>query len=81
MYNRLEALKRPKTVVSHCLENSPKHPKNKSVEGCSESIAILKLKQFFKPCVLCDYKEKEKTDLKLGATPNSTQFYFEVELK
>ena len=65
--------KRPKTVVSHYLENPPKPPENEFAKDCSQSNAILKR------CVLCDYKEKEK---KLGGgTSNLTQFYFEVEVK
>ena len=45
--------KRPKTVVSHYLENPPKPPENEFAKDCSQSNAILKR------CVLCDYKEKE----------------------
>ena len=55
--------KRRKTVVSHYLENTPKHPKNELAECCSKSNAILKLEHFLKPCVLGDHKEKEKTIL------------------
>ena len=64
--------KRPKTVVSHYLENPPKPSEKEFVKGCSKSNAILKR------CVLCDYKEKEK---KLRGTSNLTQFYFKVEVK
>ena len=51
-----------------------------------KSNSILKLEHFLKPCVQCDYKEKEKTMLfevilSLGATSNLTQFYFKVEVK
>ena len=53
--------KRPKTVVSHYLENTPKHPKNEFTKGCRKKNAILKLENFLKPCVLGDHKEKEKT--------------------
>ena len=78
--------KKPKTVVSHDLENPSQPPKNEFAEGCSKSDSILKLEHFLKPCVLCDYKEKEKTMLfeviwSLGATSNLTQFYFKVEVK
>ena len=55
--------KRPKTVVSHYLENTPKHPKNEFTKGCRKRNAILKLENFLKPCVLGDHKEKEKTML------------------
>ena len=76
--------KGPKKVVSHDLENPP--PENEFAEGCSKSNSILKLEDFLKPCVQCDYKEKEKTMLSeviwsLGATSNLTQFYFKVEVK
>ena len=55
--------KRPKTVVSHDLENPSQPPKNEFAKGRSKSDSILKLEHFLKPCVLCDYKEKEKTTL------------------
>ena len=57
--------KRPKTVVSHDLENppQPQTPKNELAEGCRKSNSILKLEHFLKPCVLSDYKEEEKTML------------------
>ena len=55
--------KRPKTVVNHDLENPSQPPKNEFAEGRSKSESILKLEHFLKPCVLCDYKEKEKTTL------------------
>ena len=45
------------------LENPPQPPKNEFAEGWSNSNSILKLEQFLKPCVLSDYKEKEKTKL------------------
>ena len=72
--------KGPKTVVSQDLENPPKPPKNEFAEGCCKRNSILKLEHFLKPCVQCDYKEKEKTMLfevilSLGATSNLTQFY------
>ena len=78
--------KRPKTVVNHDLENPSQPPKNEFAKGRSKSESILKLEHFLKPCVLCDYKEKEKTMLfeviwSLGATSNLTQFYFKVEVK
>ena len=78
--------KRPKTVVSHDLENPPQPPKNEFAEGCRKSNSILKLEHFFKPCVLWDYKEKEEKILfeviwSLGATSNLTQFYLKVEVK
>ena len=78
--------KRPKTVVSHDVENPSQPPRNEFATGCSKSDSILKLEHFLKPCVLCDYKEKEKTTLfeviwSLGATSNFTQFYFKVENK
>ena len=71
--------KRPKTVVSHDLENPSQPPKNESAEGCSKGNSILKLEHFLNPCVLTDYKEKEKTRLfevigSLGATSNFKQF-------
>ena len=50
--------KRPKTVVSHYLENPPKPPENEFAKDCSKSNAILKR------CVLCDYKEKESGGVK-----------------
>ena len=53
--------KRPKTVVSHNLENPPKHPKNEFADVCSKTNAILKLEHFLRPCVLGDRKEKKKT--------------------
>ena len=46
--------RRPKTVVSHYLENPRKPPENEFAKDWSKSNAILKR------CVLCDYKEKEK---------------------
>ena len=55
--------KRPKTVVSHDLENPSQPPKNEFAKGRGKSDSILKLEHFLKPCVLCDYKEKEKTTL------------------
>ena len=55
--------KRPKTVVSHDLENPSQPPKNEFAKGRSKSDSILKLEHFLKPCVLCDYIEKEKTML------------------
>ena len=55
--------KRPKTVVSHDLGNPPQPPETDFAEGCSKSNSILKLEHFLKPCVLGDYKEKEKTML------------------
>ena len=55
--------KRPKIAVIHDLENPPQPPKNEFGEGCSKSNSILKLEHFLKPCVLSDYKEKEKTML------------------
>ena len=77
--------KRPKTVVSHDLENppQPQTPKNELAEGCRKSNSILKLEHFLKPCVLSDYKEKENTMLfvviwSLGVTSNFTQFYFKL---
>ena len=78
--------KRPKTVVSHDLENPSQPLKNEFDEGCSKSDSILKLEHFLKPCVLCDYIVKEKTMLyeviwSLGANSNLTQFYFKVEVK
>ena len=78
--------KRPKIAVSHDLVNPPQPPKNEFAEGCSKSNSILKLEHFLKPCVLSDYKEKEKTMLfdviwSLGATSNLKQFYFTVEVK
>ena len=78
--------KRPKTVVSHDLKNPSQPAKNEFAKGRSKSDSILKLVNFLKPCVLCDYKEKEKTTLfeviwSLGATSNLTQFYFKVEVK
>ena len=48
--------KRPKTVVSHDLENPPQPPKNEFAEGCRKSNSILKLEHFFKPCFLWEYK-------------------------
>ena len=72
--------KRPKTVVTHDLENPSQPPKNEFATGRSKSDSILKLEHFLKPCVLCDYKDKEKndviwSDLNLGgATSNLTQF-------
>ena len=71
--------------MSHDLENPSQPPKNEFAEGCSKSNSILKLEHFLKPCVLCDYKEKEKTTLfkviwSLGANSN-VQFYFKVEVK
>ena len=77
--------KRPKTVVNHDLENPSQPPKNEFAKGRSKSESILKLEHFLKPCVLCDYKEKEKTTLfkviwSLGANSNA-QFYFKVEVK
>ena len=69
--------KRPKTVVSHDLENPSQPPKNEFAKGCGKSNSILKLKHFLKPYVLSDHKEKEKTMLfeviwSLGATSNFT---------
>ena len=69
--------KRPKTVVSHDLENPPQPPKNEFAEGCRKSNSILKLEHFFKPCVLWDNKENEEKMLfeviwSLGATSNLT---------
>ena len=55
--------KRPKTVVSHDLENRSQPPKNEFAKGRSKSDSILKLKHFLKSCVLCDCKEKVKTTL------------------
>ena len=71
--------KRPKTVVSHDLENPSQPPKNEFTKVCGKSNSILKLEHFLKPCVLSDHKEKEKTMLievigGLGATSNLTQF-------
>ena len=63
-------------------ENPSQPPKNEFAKGRSKSESILRLEHFLKPCVLCDYKEKEKwSDLKLGATSNLMQFYFKVEVK
>ena len=63
-------------------EFSQKGTKNEFAKGRSKSESILRLEHFLKPCVLCDYKEKEKwSDLKLGATSNLMQFYFKVEVK
>ena len=67
-------------------ENPSQPPKNEFAKGRSKSESILRLEHFLKPCVLCDYKEKEKTMLfdviwSLGATSNLTQFYFKVEVK
>ena len=78
--------KRPKTVVSHDLENPSQPPKNEFAKGRSKNDSFLKLEHFLKPCVLCDYKEKEKSMLfeviwSLGATSNLTQFCFKVEVK
>ena len=69
--------KRPKTVVSHDLENPPQPLKNEFAEGCRKSNSILKLEHFFKPCVLWDNKENEEKMLfeviwSLGATSNLT---------
>ena len=69
--------KRPKTVVSHDLENPPQPPKNELAEGYRKSNSILKLEHFFKPCVQWDNKEKEGKMLfeviwSLGATSNLT---------
>ena len=77
--------KGPKTAVSHDLENPPQPPNNEFAEGCCRSNSILKLEHFLKPCVSCDYKEKEKMMLSemiwsLGATSKLTQFYFKVEV-
>ena len=55
--------KRPKTVVSHDLENPPQPSKNEFTEGCRKSESIPNLGHFFKPCVLWDYKEKEENIL------------------
>ena len=52
-----------KTVVSNDLENPPQPPKNEFAEGCSKSNSILKLGHFWKPRVLSEYQEKEKTML------------------
>ena len=38
-------------------------PKNEFSKGCGRSNSILKLEHFLKPCILCDYEEKEKTML------------------
>ena len=78
--------KRPKTVVSHDLENPSQPPKNEFAKGRSKRDSILKLEYFLKPCILFDYKEKEMTMLfdvtwSLGATSNLTQIYFKVEVK
>ena len=72
--------------MSYDLENPSQPPKNEFAEGCSKSDSILKLEHFLKSCVLCDYKEKEKTMLfeviwSLGATSNLTQFYFKFKVK
>ena len=85
--------KRPKTVVSHDLENPSQPPKSyhqsqlrEFAKDRSKRDSILKLEHFLKTCVLCDYKEKEMTMLfdvigSLGATSNLTQFYYKVEVK
>ena len=39
--------KRPKTVVSHDLENPPQPSKNEFAEGCDKKNSILKLANFF----------------------------------
>ena len=44
-------------------ENPSQPPKNEFAKGRSKSESILRLEHFLKPCVLCDYKEKEKTML------------------
>ena len=67
----------PKTVVSHDFENPPQPPKNEFAEGYGKSNSILKLENFFKPCVQWDNKEKEDKMLfeviwSLGATSNLT---------
>ena len=49
-------VKRPKTVESHDLENPSQRPKNEFAKGRNKSDLILKLEQFLKPCVLCNYK-------------------------
>ena len=62
--------KRPKTVVSHDLENPSQPPKSyhqsqlrEFAKDRSKRDSILKLEHFLKTCVLCDYKEKEMTML------------------
>ena len=69
--------KRPKTVVSHDLENPSQLPKNEFAKGCGKSNSVLKLEHFLKPCVQVTTKEKEKSMLSeviwsLGATSNFT---------
>ena len=53
--------KRLKTVVIHELESPPQPPKNDFTEDRSKRNSILKLENFIKACVLCEFKEEEKT--------------------
>ena len=78
--------KKAKDGCESWLGKPPQPPETDFAEGCSKSNSILKLEHFLKPCVLGDYKEKEKTMLfeaiwSLGATSNFTQFYFKVAVK
>ena len=64
------------TCKPYDLENPSQPPKNEFAKGRSKSDSILKLEHFLKPCVLCDYKEKEKndviwSDLNLGGPPRT----------
>ena len=51
--------KRPKTVVSHDLENPSQLPKNDFAKGCGKSNSVLKLEHFLKPCVQVTTKRKK----------------------
>ena len=65
------------------MENPSQPPKNKIAKGRRKSDSVLKL-EVLKPCVLCDYKEKEKMTLfeviwSLGVTLSLMQFHSKVE--
>ena len=82
MFNRLGEKKGQRQLWAMTWKIHLNLPKTNS----PKSNSILKLEHFLKPCVQCDYKEKEKTMLfevilSLGATSNLTQFYFKVEVK
>ena len=48
---------------------------NEFAEGCSKSNSISRLEHFFKPCILCNYKEKEN---QIKSQTSSFRAFFRV---
>ena len=55
--------KRPKTVVSHDLENPLQPPKNEFAEGCRKRNSILKLEHFFKALYPMGQQRERREDV------------------